>query len=209
MLETSILKAREYNSISRFEDQVHALPSVLVHGLRYIFRLHGMHSTYGIELLHRHHDLEPDHVMFHTTTERIDICESKHIESLQWRGVIPCSFYLNANRKFQAFEYQAGVPDSTPNETFLRDVRKFLYKHRLDRVIAISRISPLDQGVFVEYTLPLRCGTVALKCQVTDARWTADGHITTGWAFANGNELVSEYKKCVRTESGGHLVKTK
>jgi len=64
-----------------------------------------MHFHYGVDLLHRHGGLAPENVMVHSEPDPdTDVCKMRHLDI----DLVPCSYYLNARRKFQPFDVPTG-----------------------------------------------------------------------------------------------------
>ena len=107
MLSKTNPSSRQYNSIPRFEDQVHSIPFTHLLLVAEIFVKHKMHLSFGVGLLHRHQGIEPNHMMVSTDKGPAVVCEMQLLDDGQ--SVAPCSFYLNDDGIFYPFEYRAGL----------------------------------------------------------------------------------------------------
>ncbi len=132
-----------------------------------------VHFEFGT-LLHRHSELREGSVMVQTNP----------------------TFYMNAARHFQAFEYKEGPDMAVPGEEFMEEVGSFLHIHQLGDVIGVSRLPPGEEQ-WVERVLADGQDTVARRIPHDQA----SPGVVTEWAFfvQDGALGWKEVRKCDAT----------
>lgn len=202
MYREPLTVASLYNSIATFEEQVHNVNQSILLDLADLFHRYDMHGDFGLCLLHRHHTLQPNHVMVHTKTpDGLDICEA---EELGFRDIHPCAFIVSSQDEFTAFEFEASSMPScvSPTRAFLAELASFLRKTGHHRILGLVRLSQ-SRLPWNETLLLNGRGTIAR--QASEEKPVLAG-VVTEWAFSvvNGEISVTAMKGCDEPPSGGH-----
>ena len=202
MLDRSLPTPGQYNSIRHFDVQIHHILPELLHGIGEILVKYQMHFEFGPFLLHRHSELRAGSVMVQRNPDpETEICRMEPLEN-EW-SLSPCSFYMDAARHFQAFEYKEGPEGAVPREEFLEELGSFLHIHQLGDVIGVSKL-PAGDEQWVETVLADGQGTIARRI----AHDQASSGVVTEWAFyvQDGVLGYKEMRKCdTPPEGGGHV----
>ncbi|MCJ1455412.1 hypothetical protein MMC28_005767 [Mycoblastus sanguinarius] len=205
MLDRSFPTPGQYNSIRHFDVQFHHILPELLQGIGEILVKYQMHFEFGAFLLHRHSELCAGSVMVQTNPDpETEICRMELLENrYSHRSLSPCSFYMNAARRFKAFEYKEGPDMAVPGEEFLEEFGSFLHIHQLGDVIGVSTLPPGDEQ-WVETVLADGQGTIARRIP----HGQASPGVVTEWAFfvQDGALGYKEMRKCdAPPEGGGHV----
>lgn len=201
-----------FNRLPLFEHQQQHIPSPTLDSLAAIFIEHDVQEHFGICLLHRHCETEPDWVMTHSiAADGDDLCLPEPLERRRHLGPIrPCSyFYSDAHGYFLPFEFESiragaapAAAETAVSEEFLSDLASFLCAHSLQKILGLSRVSPLDRP-WIEHPNPHGPGTIAVQCH--RELHPTDG-IPTEWTFLlhGGRLQIRTLKACKSTPSGVH-----
>ena len=207
MISTSLIPNTVYNSLPHITKQT-VLSEDDLHAIGPLFIEHSMHSSFGVALLHKHFELEPDEVMVHKGLT----CEP-HLSP--YDSLTAKAFYLH-NGKFQAYEHELDCePGILPDEPFLTALAQYLVDHNLGKTLALTRVGPdpwapvlLERGEGRSHV-----------CSPAEKR-VVDGHevdycgdhdfVDTEWRFRPcccGGVKAKVVKKCeqVKEPPGGHM----
>ena len=133
-----IISPEDFNRlIPHIHDQEEISVSVL-NGLASIYRTHRVHNKYGCQLLHRHYDM-PDKSIALTTEigESISVTKVTPLGNVDLRSIRGQLYLLNEEGRFQAYEYEYGLPLSFP-DAFLKKLASFIQQNGLRDKIAIT-----------------------------------------------------------------------
>lgn len=145
---------RCYNHLPLFEHQKKEIPVSVLETLANIFLRHGMHTEFGISLLHRHCETSSNSVMVHSKSDQ-DICLPLELGSCD---IAPSLFFFcRTQEEFLPLEFEAAGwrTECMPSETFLSDLASFLRGQSLDNVLGHKRRSISDSRVFDSVCLNL------------------------------------------------------
>lgn len=190
-----------YNSVDLFEEQIHTMKENVLQSIGSVFQKHNHHRNFGLGLLHRHHELAPGNVMaFETLNPVTVVCR---MEPIGRRQLFPASYYLNNEGTFVPFEY-TDMPAPGPKEAFLSEMTSVLRESQLERVLAITSLSPMSVPS-VEMLLDDNTGTISTK---VDGDINCIDGVVTEWEFVENGEVlnVRVLKKCTQNRAGGHEV---
>lgn len=208
MLSSSLLPSEAYNRLPGVNTNT-APPLDDLHAIGPLFIEHNMHLTYGIALLHKHFNVADNEAMVHDGL----VCEP--VSSLP-ADVTPRSFYMHEG-KFQAYEYEThGASAALPETAFLDAFSHYLVEHKLDKTIALTRVSSDPWApVLVE-----RMGDGRSHICTPAEKGVVNGHkvdllgdeemVDTEWRFRPcccGGVKAKVVKKCVQVKDppGGHM----
>lgn len=195
-----------YNRIAHIDRQPLPASSSLLQNLAELFVRHGVHSHFGVFLLHRHRALAHNSIMVHARPDvDTDICT---MEELGRQDISPCTFLSQAPDKFLPFEYELSPTQAEaeplPRKPFLMELGSFLWDRRLQDVFGLCRASPADDP-WIERLLSEDGDTIATRVSRTIS--SLDGTITQ-WGFLREDEggiRIKALKACKESESGGHI----
>ena len=213
ILEQALLPPVAFNGIKSFEEQDQILKDEDLQAIAEVYVRNQMHNEYGVGLLHRHTILPEGSVMVHRNLGgNVDICEAGRLDSLDRSRLIANSLFLNADGKFQAFEYDIEVSRGARailHSEFLSQLRDMLVDRGLAGSIAIIP-SPALEGDSVEYLLPGERGMIRVpRHQIRDEDLDRGNSVVTGWSFhrnEDGSVECKANKKCDTQPSGLHKV---
>lgn len=162
-----------------------------------IFLKHGAHLSFGMALLHRHHELPPGHAMVHMPDgPDTDICR---MEPWGAHETFPSSYQLFQD-VFLPYEFTSErVPP--PPIGFLAELATFLRSHGLSTTVAITHLSNRGDR-WLEHTTER--GTTATRLTEKSNCWPGD-HIVTEWYLREDDGAIKwiASKVCL-TEPAGH-----
>lgn len=168
-----------------------------------IFIGNQIYHQYGIVILHRHLHLSEGHILLHSTSQKnVDLCKSESLNILNPSQLIPYSLFLNAEYKFQTFEYGTDIRRTTLNDHFLYQLRNFLIAKRLSDLIAIVSAPASDTGFedSVEYMFPDNEDMISIsQCLVKNQKIDLERSTITVWTFhqyADNTIKCRENKRC-------------
>ncbi|KAF2154252.1 hypothetical protein K461DRAFT_292916 [Myriangium duriaei CBS 260.36] len=103
-----------------------------------LFVEYGVHRTYGLILVHKHAEIQPNQVMVHHGMSCSPVLNS----DLGTRAISGRSFCLHYG-VFQAYEYDSHTTViNLPNDPFLEAFRQYLVEERLDLTLGLTKIDP-------------------------------------------------------------------
>jgi hypothetical protein len=209
-LSTNLLPALGFNRIRLFEEQEHTISDDDLRALGQIFVTTNMHHDWAAGLLHRHHTIQDGSIMMHELDRGHDICRVVPLESRDPMHILPNSFFLNSDNKFQPSEYDIESTRTPLHEEFLRKLLNLFLDRGLGDLLAIIPNPPPHSGLqdAVEYELLNGQGTICVPRAESEEHGGVSGlSVTTGWSFCrtnHGDLGVNEIKTCKVQPSGYH-----
>lgn len=101
----------------------------------------GQNDRYGLTLVHRHTDVEPNTRIFDFGNTLQTFPLQDDAEELHGAKIRPKSYALRG--MWKPYEYELGVRDDA-DDLFLGSVKELLQQHKLDKYVGLRRYSPDD-----------------------------------------------------------------
>lgn len=212
MLHHAIISASEFNAIPLFDSQSHEVPVEALLAVGKLLLESGLEEDYCITLLHRHFDLQAEHIMVHSSGNGEDVCTPRRVRDLDMATLVPCSIFLNRDLSFQPFEYAFGTERVPLTQQFLHQLRSLLVAKQLETILALATSpSPrIEDGLAVETLLPDLLGMHTVLQAGQDHDISSSESVVTGWTFDKdgfGNIRIRAVKECVKNAVGVHEVR--
>jgi hypothetical protein len=145
LARSPFLPANVYNEITLIENQGTPDISNLL-GIGEILVRHQLQSQFGVHLLHRHFEIDPDAIVLnHTDDDGTEFSKMTSLSDLGDLRVQPQCFMLDGNQGFIPYEYT--YEDATDSPAALPpmledELAKYLTQYKLQKLLAIERIKP-------------------------------------------------------------------
>jgi hypothetical protein len=153
LIEPRIITKHQFDKITDIHKQQEFTEEEIT-AIGKIFLAHGVVYKYSLQLLHRHFTL-PEKTLVLTQPIELGIAVSKvtPVEDVDLANVRGQLYYLNDDRKFQAYEYEYGPPVDFP-EMFLADLAAFVEQHNMgDRFALASTAAKPGSKPFKEWEI--------------------------------------------------------
>lgn len=171
--------------------------------IRDVFLKHSMQERYGVSLLHRHFDMDPEErlVEYHdvSTPWRLSNTEDPVVPALGGY-IVPQNFKLEGGKStpFEfAMQYEKPESDDDASPEFLNDLSQVLETHNLSNVLGLRRRSP-------ETDLTLEVTQGRANIMVLPGK-TDEPVIEAFWTFGEGVDAEAVCRQVCSVYCGVHF----